>query len=175
LSELPPAAEVRCAGLLHSDGEIEENPMSTWAEFAASAPELAAFGQRRMYRRICYLATIRSNNTPRVHPVSPFIGGERLLIYMEPTSPKATDLRRNNSYALHCGVEDNEGGAGEFAIRGTAEEIVDQSIRAVAFQAASNAGMTPRERYVLFELKVLDAMSTVYDDDMPRRVKWKAK
>lgn len=148
--------------------------MSTWAEFAASAPELAAFGARRMERRICYLATVRSNNTPRVHPVSPFIGGERLLLYMEPTSPKAADLRQNNSYAVHCGVEDGEGGGGEFAIRGTAEEIDDPSIRAAAFQSASNAGLHPRERYVLFELKVLDAMSTVYDDDTPRRVKWKA-
>jgi len=68
--------------------------MHSWADFAVAAPHLEAFGRRRLERRIAYLATIRADGSPRVHPVSPFIGGGCLAVYMEPTSLKATDLRR---------------------------------------------------------------------------------
>jgi hypothetical protein len=37
---------------------------------------------------------------------------------MEPTSPKAADLRRDPRYALQCGVEDDRGGGGEFHVTG---------------------------------------------------------
>jgi len=57
-------------------------------------------------RRVAYLGTTRTDGSPRVHPVSPFIGAGCLFVYMEPTSPKAADLRRDARYALHCGVED---------------------------------------------------------------------
>ena len=87
--------------------------MLSWADFGAEVPHLAAFGRRRLERRIAYLATIRTDGSPRVHPVSPFISGGCLAIYMEPTSLKAADLRRDARYALHCAVEDNEGGEGE--------------------------------------------------------------
>ena len=56
--------------------------------FGAEAPHLEAFGRRRLERRIAYLATIRADGSPRVHPVSPFIGGGCLAVYMEPTSPR---------------------------------------------------------------------------------------
>ena len=97
----------------------------SWADFGKEAPHLEAFGRRRLERRIAYLATIRADGSPRVHPVSPFIGGGCLAIYMEPTSLKLADLRRDGRYALHCAVEDNEGGEGEFYVTGRAEEITD--------------------------------------------------
>ena len=53
---------------------------------------------------------------------------------MEPASPKVADLRRDPRYALHCGVEDNSGGNGEFHIIGRAEEITDQRRRTEAFE-----------------------------------------
>ena len=113
--------------------------MRSWAEFAAEAPDLEAFGRRRLERRIAYLATIRADGSPRVHAVSPFIGGGCLAIYMEPTSAKVADLRRDARYALHCSVEDNEGGEGEFYVTGRAEEIAgtEQRIAAVGWAAAA--------------------------------------
>jgi hypothetical protein len=84
--------------------------MLSWTDFAAEVPHLEVVGRRRLERRIAYLATIRADGSPRVHPVSPFIGGGCLALFMEPTSPKVADLRRDARYALHCSVEDNEGG-----------------------------------------------------------------
>lgn len=148
--------------------------MPTWAEFANASPELAGFGKDRLERRIAYLATSRADGSPRVHPVSPVISQGRLFVYMEPTSPKGRDLNRDARYALHCSVEDNSGGGGEFCARGRAKEIKDEQIRAAVFEDARLIGYTPRDRYVLFELEVDEAMSTVYEENELSRAKWRA-
>lgn len=137
--------------------------LPSWADFGEEAPHLEALGRRRLERRIAYLATIRADGSPRVHPVSPFIDGGCLAIYMEPTSPKVADLRRDGRYALHCGVEDNEGGEGEFYVIGRAEEITDTSRRSEAFGWAEAAGYKPAERHVFFELRLGRVLSTTYD------------
>jgi hypothetical protein len=146
-----------------------------WSEFAAASPDLETFGKQRLEGRIAYLSTIRPDGSPRLHPVSPFIVNGDLFVYMEPISPKARDLRRDGRYALHCSVEDNSGGGGEFMIRGAAEEIIDRDTRQRAFEGAAAAGYTPVERYVLFELRMSAAMSTVYEDGKPNRIRWEAR
>ena len=146
----------------------------TWARFSEAAPDLAAFGKRRLEKRIAYLATLRSDGGPRVHPISPIIAQGHLLVYMEPTSPKGHDLRRDARYALHCSVEDNSGGAGEFHIRGRALVIDDLAMRDKAFDEARAIGYNPRERYVLFELEIEEALATIYQDGSVARTKWKA-
>ncbi|MGH2405330.1 MAG: pyridoxamine 5'-phosphate oxidase family protein, partial [bacterium] len=50
---------------------------------------------------MAYLATLRGDGAPRVHPVTPIVGEGRLFLFMEPTSPKGHDLRRDGRYALH--------------------------------------------------------------------------
>jgi hypothetical protein len=148
--------------------------MRRWADFAAEVPHLAAFGRRRLERRIAYLATIRADGSPRVHPVSPFIGGGCLAVYMEPTSLKAADLRRDARYALHCGVEDNEGGEGEFYLTGRAVEITDAQRRVAAVGWAEAAGYKSDERHVFFEFKLGQVLSTTYDEG-PKRERWRAE
>jgi len=143
--------------------------MRSWAQFAVEAPELAAFGQRRLERRIAYLATIRADGAPRVHPVSPFIGGGCLAVYMEPASPKVADLQRDGRYALHCAVEDDEGGDGEFYVTGWAQEIADARRRAAAAGWAEAAGYQPLDRHVFFELKLTQALGTTYDKGRQRQ------
>ena len=145
-----------------------------WSLFREGAPALAGFGQQRLYGRIAYLATTRPDGSPRVHPVSPTVTEDHLFVYMEPTSPKVQDLRRDPRYALHCGVEDHDGGAGEFLVRGRAFEITDTTIREEAFEQARAAGRRPLERYILFELRVAEVMATTYEDDQPKRLKWKS-
>lgn len=146
--------------------------MRSWADFAAEAPRLEAFGRSRLERRIAYLATIRADGSPRVHPVSPFIGGGCLAVYMEPTSLKVADLKRDARYALHCGVEDNEGGGGEFYITGRAEEVTDLERRAAAVGWAAAAGYKALERHVFFELKLGHVLATTYDNG-PKRERWR--
>ena len=64
-----------------------------WDEFATAAPELAAFGLKRLETKVAYLATLRRDGSPRVHPVSPFVADGHLFVYMEPTSPKGHGRR----------------------------------------------------------------------------------
>ena len=50
--------------------------MATWKEFAADRPDLAAIGERLLYQYkvgFAFLATIRKDGGPRVHPVCPAI------------------------------------------------------------------------------------------------------
>lgn len=147
--------------------------MTSWAQFSDEAPELAAFGVERLQGRLAYLSTLRRDGSPRVHPVSPLIAHGGLYVYMEPTSPKCHDLRRDARYAMHCAVEDNSGGAGEFFVSGRACELSDERRRASVFEAARAIGYNPQDRYILFELEVETAKSTIYDDE-PLRATWKA-
>jgi hypothetical protein len=146
--------------------------MTTWAEFAAAAPELAAFGEGRFREaEVAYVATVRADGSPRVHPVTPIIGEGRLFLFMEPTSPKGRDLRRDGRYSIHSLVTDQHGNPGEFQISGLAKPVDDAAARVVAADAAS---YEPAERYVLFELGVEEAASTVYERGEPMRRRWRA-
>jgi hypothetical protein len=144
--------------------------MTSWKEFAQQAPELAGFGKSRLNGRVSYLGTIRSDGSPRVHPVTPIVGDE-LYLFMEPTSPKGKDLQRDARYTLHCSVEDSSGGSGEFYVRGQATFVDDPLIREQAVQASSYA---PRDRYVLFVFSVEYAFMNVYGTDKNDTRRWQA-
>ena len=142
----------------------------SWKALEDQQPELAAFGAERLNGKVAYLATVRKDGSPRVHPITPIIGQGHLFLFMEPTSPKGHDLRRDQRYALHCSVSDNSGGSGEVIVTGRARFIDDPHLRALAGQLAS---YTPAERYILFELDIDSAVSTIYTDEHPVRHQWK--
>jgi hypothetical protein len=146
--------------------------MIRWGEFAKAEPELAAFGAGRLHEPPAYLATVRKSGAPRVHPVTPIITADGLFLFMEPTSPKARDLRERGWYALHNGVPDIYGSGGEFFVSGRGFTIEDEVARATAAQAAS---YEPAERYVLFELKLSEVRCNGYGDvPLPARRRWSA-
>ena len=149
--------------------------MPTWQDFAAVAPELAEFAWERLDRRVAYLATVRADGGPRVHPVSPFLGGGHLYVYMAPTSPNARDLGRDGRYALHAGVEDNEGGGGELSLSGRARLIPEASERAAVFAAAQAAGYAPQAQHVVFELEIERVLATTYPGNQLQRRRWPAE
>jgi hypothetical protein len=142
----------------------------SWKSLEAQRPELAAFGAERLNGNVAYLATLRSDGSPRVHPITPIIGQGHLFVFMEPTSPKGRDLRRDARYAMHCSVSDNSGGSGEFRITGRAHLSDDLELRALAVQLASYA---PAERYILFVFDIDSAASTIYTGDHTARQQWK--
>ena len=142
----------------------------TWKILAEQQPELAAFGAERLNGQVAYLATVRKDGSPRVHPMTPIIGQGHLFVFMEPTSPKGHDLRRDGRYAIHCAVSDNSGASGEFIITGRAHVIDDPELRALAVSLASYEVV---ERYILFEFDIESAASTIYPDDRPARQFWK--
>ena len=142
----------------------------SWRELVAGNPELAEFGAARLLdSEVAYLATVRKDGSPRVHPVTPIIGQGRLFVFMEPTSPKGYDLRRDGRYAMHCQVENSGGGNGEFYLSGLARPVDDDATRAIAVAAAS---YDVAERYILFELSVRQALSTIYTGDDTVRRRW---
>jgi pyridoxamine 5'-phosphate oxidase-like protein len=150
-----------------------DQPVHTWGQFEAEHSSLAAFGAGLLQKRPAYLGTIRSDGAPRVHPVTPIIGSGHLFLFMEPTSPKARDLRERGAFALHNGVPDEHGTGGEFYVRGSATLLEDAELRALAVNAAN---YSPAARYILFELAVSEARCNGYGDvTLPSPTRWRAE
>jgi hypothetical protein len=138
-------------------------------------PDLAAFGKVRLHDQVAYLATVRADGSPRLHPVRPVVSDDHLFIFMGSTSPKRHDLRRNGRYVLHGTVTNPGGGPWEFYefyVAGRGVRVDDPAIRQIANAATSY----PRdETFILFELSVERAFSTVYGaDGQPVRRRWQA-
>src|SRR5258705_6010091 len=77
--------------------------MASWTEFAQVEPLLAAAIRTLVCQYgpgLGYLATIRPDGGPRVHPVSPVITADGLYCFVI-DSPKRHDLDRDGRYALH--------------------------------------------------------------------------
>jgi hypothetical protein len=144
----------------------------SWQDFALAEPALSAFGEARLQGGPAYLATVRSDGMPRVHPVTPIFGEGHLFLFMEPTSPKAHELQRGSGYALHCWVSSNDGGEGEFWLAGHAFLTDSPAMR----DLAAKYGYQPQDRYILFELAVESAFSTTYTDTgEPTRKSWRGQ
>ena len=142
----------------------------SWKTLEEGNPDLAAFGAARLHGQVAYLATVRKDGAPRVHPMTPIIGEGHFFVFMEPTSPKGHDLQRDGRFAIHCSVANISGGNGEFTISGKARLITDLELRA---QAVRLCPYTPAERYILFEFDPERAASTVYAEDRTIRQEWK--
>lgn len=142
----------------------------TWGVFAEQEPELAAFGAARLTSAPAYLATVRRSGAPRVRPVTPILTSVGLFMYMEPTSPKALDLRERQWFSMHNGVPDDAGTGGEFNVEGIGALIDD---RRVWDEVAEASSYTPQGRYILFELLLSEARCHGYGDvAVPTTRKW---
>jgi hypothetical protein len=142
----------------------------SWGEFADREPELARFGAGLLTAAPAYLATTRLSGAPRVHPVTPIFTAVGLFLFMEPTSPKARDLRERGWFALHSGVPDNAGTGGEFNVSGRGHAIGDPDMWS---QVADAASYTPIDRYILFEFELSEARCHGYGDvPLPPTRRW---
>ena len=141
----------------------------TWQQFVLEEPRLAEFVRERLHGRVAYLATLNAKGSPRLHPVTPVIDNHRLLVFMEPNSPKGHDLRRDGRYALHCAVEDARGGRGEVLVRGRGHVQPP----AAAAEAADTAEAPPAERYVMFELEISEVLVVHTAAEGSRRTLWR--
>ena len=146
----------------------------SWQVFADAAPELAAFGTERLHDQVAYLATLKPDGSPRLHPVRPVVTGGHLFVFTEAISPKVRDLAHDGRYAMHAtATTDQPWDLREFAVEGAARRLDEP-----AAWATANAGSAfPRdEHFLLFELGVEAAMSTIYRaDGRPHRERWRAR
>lgn len=143
----------------------------TWKTFETQSPKLTEFAKARLHNKVAYLATIRKDGSPRVHPFTPIIGEGHFFVFMEPTSPKGHDLRRDPRFAVHCSVSDTSGESGEVIVTGKAVFIEDANMRIVAVNVSP---YKPAERYILFEFHPEAVTTTEYPDGgSPIRTHWK--
>jgi hypothetical protein len=145
--------------------------MVTWQAFETESGGLASFGRERLDRRVSFLATIRGDGGPRVHPVTPWIFEGHLYVRMFDTSPKVADLTRDPRYALHSMMDNDDGIGGEVALRGRAEPVPDPATIEAAFAAVSDFTDRP---LVLFEFLVDEVATTTYVGDQTERRRWRA-
>jgi hypothetical protein len=69
--------------------------MVSWKEFATEKPELAEIGENLLFQfgvGLAFLATVREDGGPRLHPVCPVLSNGRLFVLIVPGSPKRYDL-----------------------------------------------------------------------------------
>ena len=142
----------------------------SWNKLESQSPEIAEFSKLRLHGKVAYLATVRKDGSPRLHPFTPIIGNGHFFVFMEPTSPKGNDLRRDARYAVHCSVTDTSGESGEVIVTGRARFIEDPELRALAVRICP---YNPAERYILFEFDVEDVLTTEYPEGESVRKRWK--
>ena len=105
--------------------------MVRWKEFAAAEPDLADIGRSLLFQfkvGLAFLATVRRDGAPRLHPVCPVLSNDRLFVLITPTSPKRHDPLRDGRYALQTFPQPKPG-SDEFYIAGKAVLVDDQAAR----------------------------------------------
>jgi hypothetical protein len=129
--------------------------VATWAEFVRQAPDVAAAAVERwpgivaLERgdappagqpafAIAYLATVRRDGGPRVHPFCPVLAGGRLFGAIPRTSPKGWDLRRDPRCAIHAGPGPSDD---ELCLRARPSEVADEAVRAMVVAVAARSGV----------------------------------
>jgi hypothetical protein len=150
----------------------------TWKDLSAAAPELAQVGSTLLNQfgvGLAFLATVRGDGAPRLHPVCPVISGEHLFVLITTTSPKHEDLVRDGRYALQTFPQPKPG-SDEFSLAGRARLIDDAATRAAVLRDARHRA---DESETLFELWIERVMHTRWENVLipemrPSRQTWRA-
>src|SRR2546421_11325629 len=107
--------------------------MVTWKDFAVAVPDLAQVGAALLTQfggvGRAFVATLRGDGAPRLHPVGRVLSRDRLFVLITPESPKRRDLERDGRYALQT-FPQPKAGSDEFYLAGKAVYVVDAGERA---------------------------------------------
>lgn len=149
--------------------------MHSWADFEAAKPVMAATARRLFWIPgfgLGYLATVRRDGAPRIHPIDVAIVNGLLLAFIVP-SPKLDDLRRDGRYALHSPGSETE--TDEIMLAGRALiRDGDAALRAAVVDAMP---FSPGEDHVLVELRLDTVLWAEYSTPPswpPRYHRWRA-
>ena len=140
--------------------------MLTWTQFEGQEPALAAVGRAQFYQHnigLGFLATVRRDGGPRVHPVCPVISPAGLHVLILP-GPKRGDLRRDGRYSLHTEMFPPPREDDGFAVTGRAREETDRETwTVVRDQVIKDFGeLWPNyDDLTLFELNIASALLTL--------------
>ncbi|GAA0507603.1 pyridoxamine 5'-phosphate oxidase [Saccharopolyspora subtropica] len=140
--------------------------MTTWQEFAAEAPELAAAVRKRFAAaRHHVLATVRRDGSPRVSGIEVAWRGPDLTLGSMPGSRKALDLLRDPRCALHANPGDGSMADPDVKVSGRAVEVTGAEHRAWVAEV-----QPPSEDSHLFRLDLTEVVSTGVADDQTHLV-----
>ena len=151
--------------------------MKRWMDLANENPKLAEDGRAMIYKfkvGLGFLATIRKDGGPRVHPVCPVIANGGLYVFIGNHSPKLHDLLRDTRYALHTfprpEIDD------EFYLSGIAKPETDSKVRDIVYETyiATGAFTTDDTLFELFLDRALHAKYKSRPSWPPIYSKWSA-
>ncbi len=152
--------------------------MARWQEFEQQAPEIAAGGRALIYQYgigLGFLATVRKDGGPRVHPFCPIIAVGGLYGLLVP-SPKRHDLARDPRAAIHAlspeEVDD------EFYLAVKARREPDAAVREAVAEVYRATGGNTNDTELLFEFDIERALLATYKhrgDWPPLYRKWADK
>jgi Pyridoxamine 5'-phosphate oxidase len=152
--------------------------MVSWKEFAEAEPHLADIGRSLLFQfdvGPAFLATVRGDGGPRLHPVCPVLSNDRLFVLITPASPKRHDLLRDGRYALQTFPQPRPG-SDEFYMTGRALVVDDPVARAAILRDARHMADASE---TTFELSIERVMHTRWEDVLtpqmrPVHRKWRA-
>ena len=151
--------------------------MKRWCDFEKDEPQLAEAGRVLIYQHkvgLGYLATVRKDGGPRLHPVCPTLANGGLYLFVLNKSPKCQDLHRDGRFALHtfpCPDVDDE-----FYVTGQTQPIYEADVRQIVYDVYTATGAHTSDD-TLFELFPEKAMHAKYEERgswPPKYTKWSA-
>ncbi len=142
----------------------------SWGSLVSTDPQLSASIRELLHqygRGMAYLATVRKDGAPRVHPVSPIVTDDALYCFVI-ASRKRDDLLRDGRFALHTFPAETSDA--EAHLTGRAREVLNVSI---VDQLAREHSAAPGVDWTLFELLLDSAMLHRHTPGAPPRI-WRA-
>jgi hypothetical protein len=103
--------------------------VTSWGELGRQRPELVEGGRHLLYQHgvgLAFLATVRPDGGPRLHPFCPVLTDEEMYGFIIP-SPKQRDLQRDGRFAVHSFPTDENEDA--FSVTGRAQVVSDPGVR----------------------------------------------
>ena len=147
--------------------------MARWSELADQDPELAEAGRELFYQYgtgLAFLATVRPDGGPRLHPVCTIIGNGGLYLVLVP-SPKTRDLQHEPRFALHAMPPDKVDD--EFVVTGRAVRVDSHERRA---EVQANYDNPIHDGDTVFELHLETALLARYrhrGEWPPKYTRWR--
>lgn len=105
--------------------------MTSWNEFATTAPRISGIFTRRHAAtgNLCMLATLRKDGSPRISPLEPRIFEGELWLVGMPGTTKFADLARDPRFCLHTATVDTQVSDGDVKLFGTVRDVQDPDLQ----------------------------------------------
>lgn len=127
----------------------------SWTEFTAAAPALAARARGLLEQfGFVFVATVRSDGSPRISPVEVYLVRDRLMVASIAGSQKADDLEHDPRLTIQSPITRADRPEPELKLRGTALPVEEEQRKATADAIATRSGWRPRDSWRFIEVGV---------------------